>query len=258
MALSPTTRATVNAASDTVTSGSFTPSADSLLVALVTFQNGGGAGASTCAMTGTGGLSWTSRANAATTFAFEVRAQIFTAPVGSSPSAQTVTATVTGGSADNVTLVLVEFTGYDTGTPTGVTLAANTNARSGAYTPSLSGTSATDSYVIATGIVDGTATTDATVGASWSSLYSVMVSGFAVTLAEHRSGALSTADWATFDSGFSTAAVAVEIKAAAGGAAGQPTSKRHGGVPFMALPGRGNVWAPLMRSIIGPSCPVPG
>jgi hypothetical protein len=27
---------------------------------------------------------------------------------------------------------------------------------------------------------------------------------------------------------------------------GQPTSKRHGGVPFMALPGRGNVWAPVM------------
>jgi hypothetical protein len=32
-------------------------------------------------------------------------------------------------------------------------------------------------------------------------------------------------------------------------AAGQPMSKRHGGVPFMALPGLGNVWAPAM----GPS-----
>ncbi len=40
--------------------------------------------------------------------------------------------------------------------------------------------------------------------------------------------------------------------------AGQPTSKRHGGVPFMALPGRGNVWAPVMHQamLIGPSLPI--
>jgi hypothetical protein len=46
------------------------------------------------------------------------------------------------------------------------------------------------------------------------------------------------------------------VFAPAGG--GQPTSKRHGGVPFMALPGRGNVWAPVFRQpmLVGPSQPI--
>lgn len=49
---------------------------------------------------------------------------------------------------------------------------------------------------------------------------------------------------------------AIALKAVAG-AAGQPISKRYGGVPFVAMPGRGNVWAPVFRSIrlIGPSSP---
>lgn len=39
---------------------------------------------------------------------------------------------------------------------------------------------------------------------------------------------------------------------------GHPTSKRHGGVPFMALPGRRNVWAPCLSPcmLIGPSAPL--
>ena len=47
----------------------------------------------------------------------------------------------------------------------------------------------------------------------------------------------------------------VRIPTSAAPAAGQPTSKRHGGVPFVALPGRGNVWAPVFRQLmlIGPS-----
>ena len=51
----------------------------------------------------------------------------------------------------------------------------------------------------------------------------------------------------------------VVIEAAGGGGGGdQPASKRHGGVPAMALPGRRNVWAPVFKSnmLIGPSSPI--
>lgn len=243
MALSPTTRATVSATSDTVTTGSFTPSADSLLVAMVTFQNGfADDTAATCTMTGTGGLSWTSRANALSTTPFEMRAQIFTAPVGSSPASQTATATITDGSSDNVALALVDFTGYNTGTPTGVTLGAITGSRSGAYSPALSGTSASDSYVVAIGIIaDGSGTSDATVGASWNSVYSVFLGFFAAILAEHRSGALSTADWAAFNATFATAAAAVEIKAAGGGGGGVVRTTGKGLTQSILLNPRGLV-----------------
>jgi len=45
------------------------------------------------------------------------------------------------------------------------------------------------------------------------------------------------------------------FKIADAGAAGQPTSKRHGGVPFMASPGRRRVWAPVFKQnmMVGPS-----
>lgn len=48
------------------------------------------------------------------------------------------------------------------------------------------------------------------------------------------------------------------IRIPAAAASGQPTAKRHGGVPYMALPGRGNVWAPVMRQtmLIGPTSPI--
>jgi hypothetical protein len=36
-------------------------------------------------------------------------------------------------------------------------------------------------------------------------------------------------------------------------AAGQPTSKRHGGIPSVALPGRGNVWAPALQPVFRPA-----
>lgn len=56
------------------------------------------------------------------------------------------------------------------------------------------------------------------------------------------------------------AAGVLVLKAAAGGGGGgdHPASKRFGGVPHMALPGRRNVWAPVFKSnmLVGPSSPV--
>ena len=63
----------------------------------------------------------------------------------------------------------------------------------------------------------------------------------------------------SFDGAAGNAAgVAASFAADGGGAAGQPTSKRHGGVPFMASPGRGNVWAPVFNApmLAGPSSSV--
>jgi hypothetical protein len=123
-------------------------------------------------------------------------------------------------------LTVIEFTGYDTGTPTGVTLAALTGSRSGSYSPSLSGTSSSDSYVVAGGYADdGTATK----GAAWTEAHDfAALAGFAHGNIEYIEGAVSAANWAALDSIWSTSAVAVEIKAAGGGGGFVPYPRPRG------------------------------
>lgn len=56
---------------------------------------------------------------------------------------------------------------------------------------------------------------------------------------ENTTGTENPGAFADFTSAEWAAQTIVVLPAAAGG---QPISKRHGGVPFMALPGRGNMW----------------
>ena len=242
MALAYTSRATTNNATDTddpsVTTGSFTPSNDSLLVAVCLSQ--ANAGTLDFSISG-GSLTWTQRANAAAS-SFNMGGRIYTAPVSTGASMTVAVSTTAGFGA--ITVAVVEFTGYDSASPIGATLGATTGSRGGAYSPALSGTSAADSYVVAGGVSDSGNTVK---GASWTDIYDAVAASGGTShgsTTEYIAGAVSAADWSDFPSSFATAAVAVEIKVASA-ASGQPSSKRHGGVPFMSMPGRRNVWAPV-------------
>lgn len=216
MALSLNIRATVENATDgnnpSVTTGSFTPSDSSLLVAVALSQNLDVGADGVLSITG-GSLTWTSRANVTGAGDLSMIGRIWTAPVTTGVS---MTAQVTGSNTFGaVALAVVDLTGYNVADPIGATLAAHTGSRSGAYSPALSGTSAADSIVIAGGVGDfGTATK----GAAWTDVYDYQsTTGFTQHDGniESIAGAVSAANWAALDSGFSTAAVAVEIKAAA-------------------------------------------
>ena len=216
MALALTVRATAENATDSTnpseTTGSFTPSDNSLLVVAATSQAESGTIA--LAISDSVGLTWTSRASSPAS-SFNMASRIWTAPVTTGVS-MTVTVSTTDGFGA-VALAVVDLTGYDTGTPTGVNLAANTGSRSGAYSPALSGTSAADSIVIAAGATDfGTATK----GASWTDIYDVQSATGGTQHQiniEYIASAVSAANWAALDSSFATTAVAIEIKAAAAG-----------------------------------------
>src|SRR5262245_55783959 len=222
MALTPTVRVTTFNATDaldpTVTSASFTPSNNSLLVAIITTQNATGgdciAGVATVAPSG-GGLTWTRRAAASTAASLVVNAGVWTAPVTTGASMTVATSASGVKSQGFVSLTVIEFTGYDTATPTGVTLGTSTGSRSGAYSPALSGTSASDSYVVVGGIADaGTATK----GSSWTQAHDFSaISGGTDGEGniEYITGAQTAANWAALDSSFSTAVAGIEIKAAA-------------------------------------------
>ena len=216
MALALTVRATAenatNATNPSETTGSFTPADNSLLVAVATSQ--AEVGTIALAISDSVGLTWTSRASSPAS-GFKMASRIWTAPVTTGVS-MTVTISMTEGFGA-VAVAVVDLTGYDTGTPTGVNLAANTGGRSGAYSPALSGTSEADSIVIAGGATDGGT---ATKGASWTDIYDAVSAAGGTSHQiniEYIAGAVSAANWAALDSSFATTAVAIEINAAAAG-----------------------------------------
>lgn len=216
MALVLTARANADNATDTdnpsVTTASFTPSNNSLLVVSALSQAGGGT--VTINISDSVGLTWTSRASSPAS-GFNMASRQWTAPVTTGVS-MTVTITTTNGFGA-VSVAVVDVTGYDTTTPTGVNLQANTGARSGAYSPALSGTSASDSIVVEAGVSDfGTATK----GSARTEIYDASPAAGGTrheVNVQYIAGAVSTANWAALDTSFATSACAIEIKAAAGG-----------------------------------------
>jgi hypothetical protein len=93
----------------TATTASFTPAANSLLVA-VAVCGSSGTGIETCPVTDSLGSTWTllKRAN---TNNFAGTAEIWVLDAGSSPAARTVTATITGSTGVGVALTVKVLTG---------------------------------------------------------------------------------------------------------------------------------------------------
>ena len=214
MALTPTSRYTGSAAATTLTSSSFTPSDNSLLVAMSVNQP---VDSVTWGPTISGGsLTWTKRAQGGTaTGGFRIGAVIWTAPVTTGASMTVTVGPADGFGGQDYAVSVVDFTGYDVASPIGVTGDDEAeSSRSGAYSLSLSGTSASTSYVIGAGGADGG---PATAGTGWTNVYSTTVAGYMAAAHQYRSGALSTADWDAITTSFAWAAAAIEIKADGGG-----------------------------------------
>jgi hypothetical protein len=141
-----------------------------------------------------------------------------------------MTASVDGGGGTNYLatkfIALVDYTGYDTGSPIGVT-AAEDMATNGADTAVLSGAPASTSEIFGGrgAGVDGTGTISATEGASHTEVYDMGIDSFAGLQVQVRpAGSTSTSfSWADVASGTGTLyddiGVAIEIKEAAGAAA---------------------------------------
>jgi hypothetical protein len=165
--------------------------------------------------------------------------------------------TVTGGATgiDQVILQVIDFTGYNTGSPIGALAGiGEPGTVSGGFSNSLTSAPASDSYVVAASTSDSPSTYT-TPGTGWTEIYTG-ASADIVNEVEERTGSTSTTvTWADNLTGiFSRGGVAAEIKAAAaGGPTGQPRTKRSGGVAAMALPGRSQVWAPVFAPVFRPA-----
>lgn len=232
MALVPTFKVSaVGAPSANVTTGAFTPSNNSILVA-VSQQNLHGV-ASLPSISG-GGLTWTKQAQGGPVTSFTNLVTIWTAPVSTGASMTVVVSNNVDGA---ISVSVTEFTGHDTGTPIGLTHQGGAAAsRSGSYAGSMGGTTAAGSYVIGAGSVDTGSAGDVAVGSGYTTIASFVTSAndFAWSRHEYKAGALSTFDYATLTTSFSWAAAAIEVKAAAGAVPDQPYQPHYQLAPLLA------------------------
>jgi hypothetical protein len=206
MALARTSRGSAEAAATTATTGSFTPSDNSLLVAFVYGRDL--ADVTELGVNG-GSLTWTSRVEV------EVNAyglRIYTAPVttGASMTAQVTTS----GSATECGIHVVEYTGHDSSSPVGATATGSDADGQGAgtFTITLSGTPAATSEVVAGIMVDApdSATEE---GSGWTQLFDLTGLANSTSHSQARGNSTSTSvQWSNVQSGFEIGAVAVEIK----------------------------------------------
>ena len=156
MAISVTLRETQAAASGTsITSGSFTPSANSLLMVCAAIESDGSAISESISDSLTS--SWTKQVVDGGTGdgSYPHKAVIWTTEIGGSPSSMTVTVGL-GTSMYNSELVVLDATGYDTTTPVGLTASMFDDAQNtqDTETPAYGGTTASDSLSIVVGATD--------------------------------------------------------------------------------------------------------
>lgn len=131
--------ATANASA--VTSGSFTPGSNNLLVALAAIGNGNNSGVTSISISDSVSGSWTQLVSFLLTTGPMVG--VFVKDAGASPSAQTVTATFNGGASEGAGLVVRQFSGAKPAAQqNGVTVTsgvASTGAFTGNITPGTTG-----------------------------------------------------------------------------------------------------------------------
>lgn len=182
-------------------SGSFTPSNDSLLLALgfgITTLDGGFRGTD-LTITDTAGLSWTSRAATTASPAWSYGIRAWTAPITTGVS---MTASLDAGafSMEFYRFEIFDFTtdlGVGSTVGVGGTAIGSDADGDGAASITLSATPATSSQVIGAcltglGSVSGTITS----GAAFSQINEAVLTSWAVTETEVRTGSTSTAvDW---------------------------------------------------------------
>ncbi len=194
MALSRTDYATtIVGAGASITTASFTPPDNSLLVVTVIGMRDADRAFTAANVTISDSLSgtWTVRKTQDNTLGYDTQLGFWTRTVTTGAS-MTVTATKGAGDSNPIqwAIKVVAYTGYDTGTPTGVTGGANNGPSSGSYNPSLSGSPASSSEVLA--IVGGTVTAFGdcypVVGTGWTTVAAINASSYFGAHLESRTG----------------------------------------------------------------------
>ena len=210
------------------TTASFTPSANSLLVMVATVQREGHTTASAWTISDTAWLTWTQRAlssNIAGNFGGDII--LWTAPVGASPAAMTITidpfaTTITGW----IGYALFDITGHDTTTPLPQSAVANTTTSTGnsvSLTVTLGSAPTSGNLVIGVFTGQNDAAGGFTSISGFTELYNPTTANDHVGV-WYRTNTTTAAITCT-DLGQSVnwgAAVALEIAAAGGGAAAPP------------------------------------
>jgi hypothetical protein len=209
-------------------SSSISPTANSLLIAVVALMNASGTfnvTGVTDTLSGTG--SWTVHQQAHGTASNRYSVAIMTAQAGSSPGSGTVTVSWTNNSARTV-LSICEITGHSTSAP--VPQGAANTGTGNALTVTLGSTPAATSCVVAavnTGagngsVAAGTGFTELVETVSGGSLQSDLQIQYDLASAD------ATADWGTTLATFNNAGVAIEIAEAGGGGGGPAiAAKQH-------------------------------
>lgn len=195
------------------TTTSFTPENNSLLVALIFHQlDNLGVGTTLSQTVSGGGLTWNLIDEYDIVDGYEVKAYAYYAEVG---SASSMTFTFDSNDSDAITgtsIIIYNFTGYDTSTPIGGYYVTGGDARSGAYNGTLSATPALSSYIVAGTIIDeGTLTT----GTGWTNDQSDTTYSYLIEEFQSRTNwASSTVAWNAITTSWTWASAAVEVRAA--------------------------------------------
>lgn len=206
------------------TTGSFTPTANTLLVATVTQQANGAATHPPITLTDSTGRSWTKQVERAQGSGFyDITTTIFTALAGATTTAGTLT--VGNGLQDTWgwNVQVTGYTNYDTTTPVGTTGNGGANgAGNTTFSFTLAAATATTSMVhAAVGIdEDGTSGPYVTPAGGWTELYESNTTSNNFQIQTRGTSTSTSVSWTATGSAsasFKTVGAAIEIRAAAGG-----------------------------------------
>ena len=228
------------------TTNSFTPSDSSLLVvgASVQQHQAGGDYSSSLTISDSVGLTWTPRVNVGAGTDFGTAARIWTAPVSSGAS---MTVTLDCGAIDIAWYLasIIDYTGYDTGSPVGVSGSAIRTSGFGTpdvATITLGGTPASTSEIFGAIAADKGSPQAIVHGSGNTELYDIANTDWGDGESQVRpAGSASTSlIWDdvrnTAASLFDWAAVAIEIKEATAPPPNQPA------IPHFTSRGSGQLW----------------
>jgi len=208
------------------TTGSFTPSNNSLLVVCVALTGSNLAADVSAAITLTDSLSstWTRRLYVGRGPTYGQALAIFTTPITTGQS-MTLTADCGANAIWSYAVQAFDFTGYDTGSAIGATITDNAAAADGAESLTLSGAPASSSFVLGFySAYNGSGTPSSTPGSGWTEMYEVGAATYTYLHSEERTGSTSTAvSWTDVDvnsvSFSEPIAAGIEIKAASSASA---------------------------------------
>jgi hypothetical protein len=196
------------------TSGTFTPSSNSLLVVFFTFfDSGGTAHTRTISVSDTNSLTWTNRADAHSPNDLD-RTSVWTAPVSTGASG-TVTVTSGAGTDGQGVGAVYQYTGQAASPIGGV--ASGAQGSTGALTIILNSTPATTSEVIGALGADGGGNSGITTGTGWNQIDQLGNGSSSAIQTQYRDSSTSTSVLWNGNVYGDSSAVAVEIIQASGG-----------------------------------------